>query len=454
MKIRYWQILLMFIIICVSCKDDKSDTDVQAFDPAKPVVISDFFPKEGGVSQKIIIYGDNFGNDSSIVNVTIGGVNAHVVGVNNQTLYCIIPARAYDGNIEVSIIDGHGGKITSAEAKDIFIYKKKMIVTSFLGQMYENNTKFDIKNGPFDDCGGLDRMDWFTFDPQNHDHLYVTGSNKAIRLIDFEKEYVSTFITGIPEPNKNGIPCINFTLDGDMIVTHDQSNDQRPGNYLLSRMSGFTQLTPLAKGRGTRAAAVHPINGEYYYGYYNTGAIWRAEIGSPDGVEGRQITKVPNAAVDLFMVIHPTGNYAYIMMRNKHAIMRMEYDWDNKVFKDPFLVVGKIDATGYADGMGGNVRLRFPQQATFVKNPDYAGTGDEYDLYFCDRDNHVIRILTPHAKVTTFAGKPGTKGYMDGDLRLEAMFNAPSSIIYDDVRKCFFVGDIDNHRIRKIAYED
>lgn len=452
MKIQHW--LMLLVVLCISCKDDKSDMDSQAFDPSRPVVVSNFLPKEGGASQRMVIYGDNFGNDPSRVNVTIGGVKSSVIGVKGQTLYCIVPAKAYDGDIEVSIVDENGEKVASAGAEENFIYKKKMIVTSFLGQMYENNTKFDIKNGPFNDCGGFDRMDWFTFDPLNHNHLYVTGYDKAIRLIDFEKQYVSTFVSGIPSPNSNGIPCINFTLSGDMIVTHDQSNDQRPGNYLLTRASGFTQLTPLAKGRGTRAAAVHPVNGEYYYGYYNTGAIWRAEIGSPNGVEGKQITKVPNASSQMFIVIHPTGNYAYITLMNKHYIMRMDYDWENKVFKDPYLVVGKSDTPNYQDGVGSNVRLWDPQQGTFVKNPEYAGTEDEYDFYFCDKTNSIVRILTPQGKVSTFAGRPSVKGYMDGDLRLDAIFNAPASIIYDEERNCFFVGDLGNHRIRKIAYED
>ncbi len=111
MKIQHWWMMLMLIVLCVSCKDDKSDTDSQAYDPSKPVVVSDFTPKEGGASQRLVIYGDNFGNDPSRIKVTIGGKNAPVIGgVNNQSLYCMVPAKAYDGDIEVYILDEKGGR--------------------------------------------------------------------------------------------------------------------------------------------------------------------------------------------------------------------------------------------------------------------------------------------------------------------------------------------------------
>ncbi|MBB4035283.1 hypothetical protein GGR21_001172 [Dysgonomonas hofstadii] len=451
MKIQHWWMMLMLIVLCVSCKDDKSDTDSQAYDPSKPVVVSDFTPKEGGASQRLVIYGDNFGNDPSRIKVTIGGKNAPVIGVNNQSLYCMVPAKAYDGDIEVYILDEKGDEIASAGAEEIFVYQKKMLVSSFLGEMYENNTKYDIINGPFGACGGFEKMEWFTFDPMNHNHLYITGYEKSIRMVDFEKEYVSTFVSGVPKPSANGIPCINFTLDGDMIVTHDQSNDTQPGNYLLTRASGFTAMSPLANGRGTRAAAVHPVNGEYYFAFYNTGMVWRGEVNSTSAVN---VFRVPNASVRIFIIIHPTGNYAYIIVNNRQYIMRTDYNWTTKTFTEPYLVIGQDNKKGHQDGVGSNTLMNEPQQGVFVKNPDYEGEDDEYDFYFTDKLNHVVRKLTPQGRVSTFAGNPGVEGYKDGDLRLDALFRAPAGMIYDEERQCFYIGDTNNHRIRKIAYEE
>lgn len=107
--------------------------------------------------------------------------------------------------------------------------------------------------------------------------------------------------------------------------------------------------------------------------------------------------------------------------------------------------------------MGGNVRLNKPREGCFVKNSKYEGQEDEYDFYFCDQMNHCIRKMTPEGRVSTFAGRPNgdsKEGYNDGDLRQEARFARPTSIVYDEARECFYVGDVDNHRIRKIAMEE
>lgn len=102
---------------------------------------------------------------------------------------------------------------------------------------------------------------------------------------------------------------------------------------------------------------------------------------------------------------------------------------------------GKYDDKGITDGVGGNVRMNEPQQGCFVKNEEYAGQKDEYDFYFVDKQNHCVRTLTPTGRVKIYAGRPngdGTKGFNDGDLRKEARFNYPASIVWDEKRECLW----------------
>ena len=128
-----WGLLALVSFCFVSCKDDDEGGE-QPFDPSKPVVISDFTPKEGGLGSRLVLYGDNFGNDVSKVKVTIGGQTASVIGIKNHNLYCFVPAKAYDGDIEVSILDDRGEEIAYAEAEEVFVYKKKMLVTTLIGE--------------------------------------------------------------------------------------------------------------------------------------------------------------------------------------------------------------------------------------------------------------------------------------------------------------------------------
>lgn len=91
--IRLFTIMMPLIVLCVlGCKDDESEE--AAFDPSKPIVITDFEPKEGGVGNNLILYGDNFGNDPTKLKVIIGGKEANIINVKNQILYCVVPRMA------------------------------------------------------------------------------------------------------------------------------------------------------------------------------------------------------------------------------------------------------------------------------------------------------------------------------------------------------------------------
>ena len=61
------------------------------YDPSKPVTVSSFTPTKGSVGQQVVILGQNFGNDSSMVHVNIGGKEAVLVSVKNNAIYCYLP---------------------------------------------------------------------------------------------------------------------------------------------------------------------------------------------------------------------------------------------------------------------------------------------------------------------------------------------------------------------------
>lgn len=443
-------VLVTFCLCFVGCKDD--DEQGGTFDPDKPVVITDFMPKEGGFGSNLILYGDNFGNDISKIKVIIGGKDAKVVNVNNQSLYCVIPAKSYEGDIQVSVLDDNGEAIAHCEAEGNFKYEKKWLVSTFLGTRYEVSSDFLEKEGPFNDCGGFGNVFWFSFDPASKfDRLYFTTEGTNCRVIDFEKEYVSYFPTGFDK-----VTVMSWTDDEkqDMIISHNHSSDTKIGNYLFSRESDFTQKESIGGyARGVNGTMVHPENGELYYSRFRAGDVWRHDF---ETGEDKLAFVNPYSGVAIYLVTHPTGKYAYMLEQEKYYIMRTDYDWDKKTFTTPYTICGQADKWGYEDGVGTKALLNRPIQGVFVKNPDYAGQDDEYDFYFCDKNNHAVRKLTPQGRVSTFAGRGnnGISGYANGDLRKEARFNEPRAITYDEKRECFYIGDGLNKVIRKIAKEE
>lgn len=450
-----WGLLALVSFCFVSCKDDDKLEGEKPYDPDKPVVISSFTPEGGGLGSQLVLYGDNFGNDASRVRVTIGGQNARIINVKNQSLLCFVPSRAYDGDVEITILDEKGEELTYAEAEKKFDYKKKTLVTTFLGTTYDNNTKYDQIDGPFDNCGGFNTMAWMVFDPNDHNKLYICGgSSGKHRIVDFLNREVKTIT--FPGEAAGDTNIFSFSSKGELIVVRNRSKDKQKGLFFFDG-EDYANLTNSFDARGCRAAAVHP-NGEIYTTRYDKGWVGRydPEVGVYTEDEMKALP-LPYSAVNAYLTIHPSGKYMYIVLANKHIVMRSNYDENAKTFTTPYLVCGKYEAAGWADGVGTSVRLDDPQQGCFVENPNYVNQSDHFDFYFSDRDNHCIRVLTQDGKVDTYAGRPngnGDGGFNDGDLRKEARFNQPVGLVYDEDRKCFFVGDNINHRIRKIGLEE
>lgn len=450
------------------CKDsDPAVEAVQPFDPSKPVVVSDFNPKSGGMGQRLVIYGNNFGNDAEQVSVFIGGKEAKVINVRGESLYCLVPRQAFSGDIEVRVSDE--SKQVIGKAAQAFDYQRKMVVSTVIG--YRNDRGDEPwKDGKFNDAdetkmaSGFWEPSFMKFDPLNPKHLWMTFDfNNGLYLINFEDSTVTKKRSDFDRPRS-----IDFTLDGQhMIIAEDRGGENDRATYRLSRDKDWQDREILTRYRQCNGASIHPVNGEMYFNSYEKGQFFRFDLNKyfDEGLGDKEyetlfVVHDPQWEYKIFM--HPTGNYAYILVINQHYILRVDYNWDKKQFNQPYLVAGQLRAAGYEDGVGSSVRLRNPYQGVFVKNPDYvaAGKADEYDFYFTEQHNHAIRTLTPEGSVTTFAGRGSSSinndpwGYVDGDLREEARFNQPTGIAYSEEEGAFYIGDKDNRRIRKIALEE
>src|SRR5439155_1695244 len=71
------------------------------------------------------------------------------------------------------------------------------------------------------------------------------------------------------------------------------------------------------------------------------------------------------------------------------------------------------------------------------------------NVYVADSDNHTIRKITPAGAVTTLAGFAGSFGSVDGTGSV-ARFRRPRGVATDSSGNVY-VGDTDNHAIRKIT---
>lgn len=267
--------LFGFLYLCtaIGCKDDSSVDDFKlkdaaAFDASRSIKVTNCLPDSGGIGTRVIVYGENFGNDTAAVNVTIGGRKARVLSCRSNSLLCIVPSKAWTGEVKVAVNSETGEEIQSREWENLFKYQSPMVVSTFLGTTYENNTKYDTKPGPFEDCGGFENLVWMKFDPNDLDMLYIAAGTKSFRVVDFKNEYVNVFSHNLVQPT-----CIDFTLNGDMVVGDDQKDKQAPGLYLFTRESGYTVRQDLCPTIEINSVAVHPTNGRIYFTQYRTGEL-------------------------------------------------------------------------------------------------------------------------------------------------------------------------------------
>lgn len=466
----YACLLLAFASIgFYSCQgDDNDEVKYSAFDPSQPVLVTDFIPKSGGAGQRLVIYGKNFGTDPDIVKVFIGGKEATVIGVNGESIYCLVPKKAIIGDIEVRI--GEEDKLVVGHASSKFDYQRKMVVSTVIG--YRNDRGDEgWKDGKFFStnqnqmASGFWEPSIMKFDPQNPKHLWmVFDGNNGLYLINFADSTVTKKRSDFDRPRS-----VDFALDGKhMIIAEDRGGENDRSTYALSRDQDWQDRTVLTTYKQCNGASVHPVNGELYFNSYEKGQFFRYDLNKaftppvPGVKDFETLFVVQDPGWEYKIYIHPSGNYAYIVIVNKHYILRVDYNWEKKRFNQPYLVCGRLDSPGYQDGVGSSVRLNRPYQGVFVKNSEYvaAGKPDSYDFYFTEWDNHDIRKLTPEGSVTTFAGRgsssinPNPWGYVNGDLRQEARFDRPTGLAYDETEGAFYVGDYANHRIRKIALEE
>ena len=541
----------------MSCADNNLDVQIvgvqgDPHDPSKPIEITDFSPKEGGAGQQMVIYGKNFGADPSIIKVAVGGAEAVVVSANGEAIYCLIPSKAEDtqapdfnaseddevvpeasatraddevapaqedevvGTHTISVGVGPQGSMKQAVFENAaFAYKKVWRVGTMLGKVNDKN-EYEVKDGPFEDCGNFYVPQMFATDPLNPNHFYISTDGGDVRLIDLENEYVYTIIKGNTTPN-NRIRSVSFCptnilrrrQDGtikelypdfaleaypegadigayDLILSHDTWSASNPAVTLYRRNRGGSYTATdefgeeytigkdafansdkitVATGITCNGAYVHPYSGSLFYNSYSTAEMFKMDAlrifdGKEDRV-GESQFKFGESGWEFNNVCHPDGLYMVMCMINRGWIGKSVYNRTTDTFSagtgyvGSDSVMGLGGGAGYLDDIGLSAKCNAPRQAIFVYNEAYEGQEDQYDLYFTDANNHCIRKVTPQGIVTTFAGRGNnqTSGYADGLAREEALFNNPQAIAYNPERHEFYIGDVGNKRIRRI-YEE
>lgn len=440
--------LLFFSINFISCEDGAENTKriITPPDPKLETKILNYYPDSGGVATKIILHGTNLGTDTSYLKVTVNGKNAKIIGCDGDAILAIVPSRAGSGDVKLFV--GKGENTKEFSYGNSFKYFFKQNVTTVAGQNGIDGIEDGVVN-----VATLRRPWEITFD--NDGVLYFIDEGRGInsdgglrKVIDGKVETIMRNSSGLLQSPTS----LAFNLSQDtlfMIQTIWTPNDNSMTTdgtvAYLTRNEGFSVIKAYVKYSASvsfksTGIAVHPQTGDIFFNSQSDGYIYKVNKSTR---EGEKLFQVNGTETELKLVFDPSGDYLYIIVKNKHCIYKAKYNYATRKVENPTVFAGQWNASGYVDGFGTAAKFNIPGQGTF----------DEFgNLYIPDKGNHCIRQITPAGMVTTFAGVGGQSGYKDGNP-LEALFNQPECVKYNPVDRGWYVADRQNSLIRKILVE-
>lgn len=469
-------VLLAIGLGSTSCSEEggyEGPKPVVYADPSKPVIFTDFSPKEGAVRTRVFIEGSNFGTDVSKIEVLIGGVSAPVIGSSGTKICVMAPRRSNRGDIVVRIKDKEGEIIKEYQFDDVFTLQSALQVNTLTGKVDPQTNSSSIINGSFEEAEFLHPW-WLEFDKDEDGNKIIYCIDEegltALRKINLTTREVSTvFMKG--QAGVSNIKSMLFdTPTRDTLFFVDDNgrgnwNDrhQMPNMFYAVRNEGFRKVYPYLYAQ-TSYSAVYMSDGTIFYNTWVSSQVYKAKMVFDEAAQmwdGKALFSVrANSSDHVFMIRHPDDLYVY--MTGFNGIYRCAYDKTKKELVSSVLHVGDQNGgAGYVDAPGSSARFDRPRQGVFVKNKEYVAQGKEdvYDFYVCDHNNNCIRKVTPDGEVSTFAGRGSVGidgqvwGWIDGEARETARFREPTGICYDEEEEIFYVADRENRRIRTISVE-
>lgn len=426
--------LLLGGILFFACKKQEESTKVlQPYDPAQPVTIQKFTPDSGGVSTQMIIYGENFGTDTSQIKVFVNDKPAPVIGSTGTAIYALVPSRAGIG--PVKIVVGTKGSSKEAVSTTNFNYIFKPAVSTLAG-FTDKDGRTAIVDGPIKKAQ-FEEPYWLEFD--QHKNIYLLEEYRGLRMIDSALTTVTTkFRTG----NGWGRPrTISFNPTYDtMYLTNDAGNWDELAAVIATKADNFSRWNALIFSKQCNGGDVQPQTGDFFYNSYSNGQVFKWNRTTRTSTE---LYRVGDNQWEFNIQFAPSGDFALMVSTNRHYVLKARFNRETRVLEQPVLFVGRINNAGHKDGVGADAMFNEPMQGAFDENDNF---------YLGDARNHCIRKITPEGVVSTFAGRPRQSGYSDGALR-DAQFNLPRGIIYNRETGSFYIADQVNRRIRTITTE-
>lgn len=441
-------IMLAITLSFTNCRDNDIEADNREIyppDPSKETGLEYYYPDSGGVATQLVLKGYNLGTDTSYLKVTVNGKNARVIGVKDDYVYAIVPARADTGLVKLYVGKNEDAKEFIGDTE--FKYQFRRNVSSFAG-VY--NT-YGYLAGPYSQAT-FNRPWNVTTDSEGA--VYVIsegrGTDKNGALHRLYQGYCEVLVQNNTGPFQSpNYMCFSKNEDTLFIANRKWASDgnvRTTANVIYAtRDDNFMQWKNLLlfDNAETHSVAVNPVTGEIFFDSYTDGYIYRYDKTKPDSREA--LTQINgNSNIRMRLAFNKQGTVLAMSLQDQHCIFKADYDIATRTLGTPVLLAGQWNNAGYQEGVGAAAQMRNPYQGVY---------DSEGNFFFGDRNNHVIRRVTPDGETSLWAGIPGPNewGNTDG-LPLESRFRDPEGLgILNDGE--LYVAQRNGHNIRRIVVE-
>ena len=453
----FWKLLILpFLCMLISCASD--DEKKAGYDPTKPSRLTSFYPNEGKFQEKVLLDGENFPTDHSLVKVYFNQRQAPVIGGTVNRMYVMAPrlpghANGYPspgagkGVCEISVVIGNDSLVYT----DTFLYEESITVTTVAG----NGNADDFQEGDLANailqpryiCADKDGNIFIANWDQNDKNLFFC------RLNEEENTFVRLQQTSV----KTNIPCAD-PVTGVITVTNEATIGSfitcNPSEYWAprEREMKFTNGLPADNG-WKHCMVVNPTDNCVYVRWYG-GPIVRINqttyeayiIADSEQGDTYGLTFRPDEPNIMYMAYWGNGG------RYAHSIVTVDVSAGKELeATNPAAAKAAVEATlkrVSSSSTGGGHRDGDLSMAQF-RDPSQIYCDAQGFIYVADSNNHCIRRITPENQVETVLGVPGVSGWKDG-TRDEALFSLPRGIAIS-LDGSVYVADLGNSRLRKLS---
>lgn len=441
---------MAFLWVCfssfclLSCKTEK-ESPSKNHDASKPVVLTSFYPNEGGARDKILLDGGNFGTDASKIKVYFNNAKASVISSSGNRIYAIVPRLPGD-NPRISIVVG----ADSVTYQDTFAYHIQAQVSTVTGNGQKNFKPGTLSEAEVYgkylelDAEGNIFMSWR--DGGNPATFGVARINEQQNIVTPLIESIATgrilYANGLTVDRATGMLTAAHESTKEVIFTFDPREAwyprQRNVKYSTADLNSIV-AADLYKNFVTFC----PYDG-HLYTRYRDGKIAKID---PETLEAKIVHQGPYGS-QYGQAINPAKPWLlYITLHSNATPTEFRQGISVLDLRDPNGTGGfkRLNAPGgsaFRDGPLADALFNFPKDIKFDNNGN---------MFVADYGNHCIRMVSPDNIVTTVAGQPGTAGYKDGGP-VESLFNQPWGVAVNE-QGDIYIADWSNARIRKLVIE-